>query len=430
MATPQQEAGSGPSGHCNMRRLTPEEMEKLLTRNIPSALDGMKPHMRKLLGNMHSNTGKEVRVSQLAGQIGHPMEYHHGEASLPDSIASMGMEQGFPHQSPLVPTGSFGSRIGGDAVENPERYNYNTVQEDILQRILERQKVARVTGVDVADAQRSPDWIRERMEVITASAGITTLDENKHEKMHKFILGKCDIDPSTVSAPATVPPQPSEMDTSGSSSADVPSTAPQYCPVSDPAHQPIQFKINVPDKSQEAHNPFVGRLMEIKCLYYNKPRKLTPYQELLREAMGEYALEMPASLFTPRMHTTAAAASGTSTSYGDGGINATYPMPSSSHLVRNDSHKLPSYRLADVAHLFLANSKTVPSIQPTAAPVQQVDQEDNRKRLHESNAVVEQQLDKVKRHCDEQHATSCTLPPEDRPRNFGAGANEDIGIYE
>lgn len=42
--------------------------------------------------------------------------------------------------------------------------------------------------------QRSDDWYRDRMKIITASDAATSINENKYERQYQFILKKCGID--------------------------------------------------------------------------------------------------------------------------------------------------------------------------------------------------------------------------------------------
>lgn len=108
-------------------------------RSIPNIMDGFKPSQRKiyytcckakLYGDM-----KETKVSQLAGHVGLVSHYHHGEASLNQTI--VGMAQNFVGSNNinlLVPKGQFGSRVGGGTDAASPRY-ISTYMDEITKII-------------------------------------------------------------------------------------------------------------------------------------------------------------------------------------------------------------------------------------------------------------------------------------------------------
>lgn len=59
-------------------------------RSIPHFMDGMKPSQRKVLfACFKRNLKNEIKVAQLAGYISEHSAYHHGEASLTQTIIGM-----------------------------------------------------------------------------------------------------------------------------------------------------------------------------------------------------------------------------------------------------------------------------------------------------------------------------------------------------
>ncbi|CAE7424251.1 TOP2, partial [Symbiodinium microadriaticum] len=88
-------------------------------RSIPHFLDGFKPSQRKVLFSCFKrNLKHEIKVAQLAGYVSEHSAYHHGEASLTQTI--IGMAQKFVGASNinlLTPCGQFGTRLmmGKDA---------------------------------------------------------------------------------------------------------------------------------------------------------------------------------------------------------------------------------------------------------------------------------------------------------------------------
>ncbi|GMG17922.1 unnamed protein product [[Candida] boidinii] len=93
-------------------------------RSIPSVLDGFKPSQRKILyGCYKRNLTGEIKVSQLVGYIGEHTGYHHGEASLTQSIVSLAQDfVGSNNLNVLVPHGGFGSRAAGGKDASAARY--------------------------------------------------------------------------------------------------------------------------------------------------------------------------------------------------------------------------------------------------------------------------------------------------------------------
>lgn len=84
-------------------------------RSIPSVMDGLKPGQRKVLFTCFKrNDKREVKVAQLAGSVGEHSAYHHGEASLMQTI--IGLAQNFVGSNNinlLQPIGMFGTRLQG-----------------------------------------------------------------------------------------------------------------------------------------------------------------------------------------------------------------------------------------------------------------------------------------------------------------------------
>jgi DNA topoisomerase-2 len=115
-------------------------------RNIPSIMDGLKPGQRKILfGVLKRNLKKEIKVAQLAGYISENTGYHHGEASLNQTIVNLAQDYaGSNNINLLKPNGQFGTRLknGKDAASpryiftciNPLVFQiYNKIDENLLQ---------------------------------------------------------------------------------------------------------------------------------------------------------------------------------------------------------------------------------------------------------------------------------------------------------
>jgi len=93
-------------------------------RSIPSMVDGLKPGQRKVLfACFQRNLKKDVKVAQLQGSVSERSAYHHGDASLVQTI--VGMAQNFCGSNNinlLYPSGQFGTRMQGGKDAASARY--------------------------------------------------------------------------------------------------------------------------------------------------------------------------------------------------------------------------------------------------------------------------------------------------------------------
>lgn len=95
-------------------------------RSIPSVIDGLKPGQRKVLyACFKRNLTKDKKVVELAGYVSEQTAYHHGEASLQQTI--IGLAQNFVGSNNiniLEPSGNFGSRLAGGSDAASPRYTF------------------------------------------------------------------------------------------------------------------------------------------------------------------------------------------------------------------------------------------------------------------------------------------------------------------
>ena len=100
-------------------------------RAIPSAMDGLKPGQRKVLWLTRRKfphvsgaaSAKEVKVSQLMGIVSEQTNYHHGEASLMETIRRMAQDIVGKNNLPfLIGEGQFGTRSQGGEDAASARY--------------------------------------------------------------------------------------------------------------------------------------------------------------------------------------------------------------------------------------------------------------------------------------------------------------------
>ena len=101
-----------------------------LERSIPSVMDGLKTSQRKILfAALKRNLTSEIRVAQFAGYVSEHTGYHHGEASLNETIVGMAQDFMGANNIPwLVPQGQFGTRIQGGKDAASPRYIHTYLQ--------------------------------------------------------------------------------------------------------------------------------------------------------------------------------------------------------------------------------------------------------------------------------------------------------------
>merc|ERR1711933_555637 len=95
-------------------------------RSVPSVMDGFKPSQRKVLFCCFKrNLRNDCKVAQLVGYVGEQSAYHHGEASLGQTIVGMAQDfVGTNNLNLLVPSGQFGTRLQGGSDAASTRYIY------------------------------------------------------------------------------------------------------------------------------------------------------------------------------------------------------------------------------------------------------------------------------------------------------------------
>lgn len=105
-----------------------------LARKLDHVIDGQNQAGRKILDGVIKalKPGVEIKVAQLAGYISEHENYHHGEASLADSITGKAYISPGGKQLPfLLPQGQFGTRLHGGKDASSARYIYATLNSKI-----------------------------------------------------------------------------------------------------------------------------------------------------------------------------------------------------------------------------------------------------------------------------------------------------------
>lgn len=101
-------------------------------RSIPSMVDGLKPSQRKVLfACFKIKLRKQMKVSELTGRVSSESAYHHGDASMSETIINMAQNfTGSQNINTLMPIGQFGTRAEGGKDHAAARY-INTMLSQI-----------------------------------------------------------------------------------------------------------------------------------------------------------------------------------------------------------------------------------------------------------------------------------------------------------
>ena len=148
-----------------------------LERSIPSVMDGLKTSQRKILfAAFKRNLSQEIRVAQFAGYVSEHTGYHHGEASLNETI--VGMAQNFMGSNNipwLVPQGQFGTRIQGGKDSASPRYIHTYLQPNI-RKLVREEDFAVLKYRDDDGLPVEPEWYAPilPMLLVNGSRGIGT----------------------------------------------------------------------------------------------------------------------------------------------------------------------------------------------------------------------------------------------------------------
>lgn len=101
-------------------------------RNVPHAIDGMKPGSRKVLYTCRQKKidKVDVKVSELAGIVSAFAGYHHGESSMQGIIVNLAQNHvGVNNLNLLVPQGQHGSRLTSPTEHASARYLFTRLSE-------------------------------------------------------------------------------------------------------------------------------------------------------------------------------------------------------------------------------------------------------------------------------------------------------------
>ena len=148
-----------------------------LERSIPNVMDGLKTSQRKILyAAFKRNLTAEIRVAQFAGYVSEHTGYHHGEASLNETIVGMAQDFMGSNNIPwLVPQGQFGTRIQGGKDAASPRYIHTYLQPRV-RKLVPEEDFAVLKYRDDDGLPVEPEWYAPvlPMLLINGSRGIGT----------------------------------------------------------------------------------------------------------------------------------------------------------------------------------------------------------------------------------------------------------------
>ena len=145
--------GTAGKGKANYKEFVDGELRHFSNadniRSLPHLMDGLKPSQRKILWACKKrNLKSEIKVAQLAGYVSEHAAYHHGEASLNETIVGMAQTfMGSNNINLLKPIGQFGSRLQGGKDSASPRY-IHTHLESIVDTLFRQEDTVLLKAVD------------------------------------------------------------------------------------------------------------------------------------------------------------------------------------------------------------------------------------------------------------------------------------------
>lgn len=128
-------------------------------RSIPSLCDGLKPSQRKIMFSVFKKKLKTpIKVSQFAGYVAEHSEYHHGDASLYQTIISLAQDYvGANNINLLVPDGQFGTRLNGGSDSASPRYIF-TNSVELLPVLFNQLDNSLLNHIEEEGMTIEPEW--------------------------------------------------------------------------------------------------------------------------------------------------------------------------------------------------------------------------------------------------------------------------------
>ena len=186
-----------------------------LERSIPSVMDGLKTSQRKILfGALKRNLTTKIKVAQLAGYVSEHAGYHHGEASLNETIIGMAQDfMGSNNINWLAPEGQFGTRLSGGDDSAAPRYIFTHLQP-YIKHLVPREDLPLMSYRDDDGLSVEPEWYAPVLPMILVNGargigtGYSTFVPSYDPAQIKAILTEWLMDGGDTDDPLHTPLQP------------------------------------------------------------------------------------------------------------------------------------------------------------------------------------------------------------------------------
>lgn len=141
-------------------------------RSIPNVMDGFKPVQRKVIfGALKHNVVRDMKVSTFAQYVSAATEYHHGDASLVQTV--IGLAQDFVGTNNIymmMPKGAFGTRATGGKDAAAARYIFTHLNK-LTSSIFHKDDNALLKYLQEDEKTIEPEWYAPVIPMILVNGG-------------------------------------------------------------------------------------------------------------------------------------------------------------------------------------------------------------------------------------------------------------------
>lgn len=141
-------------------------------RSIPNVMDGFKPVQRKVIyGALKHNVVRDMKVSTFAQYVSAATEYHHGDASLVQTVVGLAQDfVGTNNIYMMLPKGAFGTRATGGKDAAAARYIYTHLNK-LTSFIFHKDDNALLKYLQEDEKTIEPEWYAPVVPMILINGG-------------------------------------------------------------------------------------------------------------------------------------------------------------------------------------------------------------------------------------------------------------------
>lgn len=141
-------------------------------RSIPNLMDGFKPVQRKAIyGAIKHNVVRDMKVSTFAQYVSAATEYHHGDASLVQTVVGLAQDfVGTNNIYMLMPKGAFGTRATGGKDAAAARYIFTHLNK-LTSSIFHKDDSALLKYCQEDEKTIEPEWYAPVVPMILVNGG-------------------------------------------------------------------------------------------------------------------------------------------------------------------------------------------------------------------------------------------------------------------